>query len=321
MKRVLGYILLGLGAFLLLLAPLARFYVYPSLAKAPIDVYSKGTSVGTGTVFSIADLAEVQTEITSTRTTRGDVEASTDDLAVYDSFSNTANADGETLTASIERVGFDRFTGVADPEFDSTVDSGGGDGPESVTYEGQVFKMPFDTQQSDDYLWWDGSVQQATPISFEGAEDIDGLRTYKFVQTIEPTKIAELDVPGELVGSDEPAETIDRIYSNTRTIWIEPNTGAVVKGEEDQDSYGELDGERVLTITQAKVGYTPEAIAANVEEYSSLGSQLNLIKNVIPVWGAIIGVILLVLGGLLVWSSSGSRKRATAPASTTDATV
>lgn len=319
MKRVLGYILLGLGAFLLVLAPLARFYIYPSLAKAPIDVYSKGTSVGSGTVFSIADLAEVQTDITSTRTTRGDVEASTDDLAVYDSFSNTADADGTTLTASIERVGFDRFTGVADPEFDSTVDTG--EGPEAVTYEGQVFKMPFDTQQSNDYLWWDGSLRQATPIAFEGVEDIEGLRTYKFVQTIEPTKIAELDVPGDLVGSDQPSETIDRIYSNTRTIWIEPNTGAVVKGEEDQDSFGELDGERVLTITQAQVAYTPEAVTANVEEYSSLGSQLNLIRNVIPVWGAIIGVILLIIGGLLVWSSKDSRKRATAPASTTGAAV
>jgi hypothetical protein len=320
-RRIVGLILIGLGAFLLVLAPLARFVIYPAVAKAPVDAYSKGTSVGSGTVFSIPDLAEVQTDITSTRTTRGDVEASTDDLAVYDSFSNTADGDGQTLTATIERVGFDRFTGVADPEFDSTVDSGGGDGPESVTYEGQVFKMPFDTQQSDDYLWWDGSVQQATPIAFEGVEDVEGLRTYKFVQTIEPTKIAELDVPGELVGSDEPAETIDRIYSNTRTIWIEPNTGAVIKGEEDQDSYGELDGERVLTFTQVQVGYSPEVVTANVEEFGPLASQRNLVKNIIPVWGAIIGVILLVVGGLLVRTSTGSRKRASTPASTADATV
>ena len=48
MKRIAGYVLLGLGAFLLLLAPLSRFYVYPTLAKAPIDVYSQGTSVGPG---------------------------------------------------------------------------------------------------------------------------------------------------------------------------------------------------------------------------------------------------------------------------------
>jgi hypothetical protein len=313
MKRVLGYILLGLGAFLLVLAPLARFYMYPNLAKAPLDVFSKGTSTGDATVFSIADLAEVQTTISSTRTTRGDVEASTDDLAVYDSFVNTANAEGETLTASVERVGFDRFTGVADPDFESTVDTG--EGAEPVQYEGQVFKMPFDAQQTD-YPWWDGSVQAAVPMVFEAVEDINGLRTYKYVQTIEPTQIAELDVPGDLVGSDEPAETIDRIYSNVTTIWVEPNTGAVIKGQTDQDSYGELDGERVLTITQGEIGYSEEAIQANVDEYGPLGSQLNLIKNVIPVWGAIAGVVLLIIGGLLVWTSTSSRKRASAPAAT-----
>ncbi len=313
MKRVLGYILLGLGAFLLVLAPLARFYMYPNLAKAPLDVFSKGTSTGDATVFSIADLAEVQTTISSTRTTRGDVEASTDDLAVYDSFVNTANAEGETLTATVERVAFDRFTGVADPDFESTVDTG--EGAEPVQYEGQVFKMPFDAQQTD-YPWWDGSVQAAVPMVFEAVEDINGLRTYKYVQTIEPTQIAELDVPGDLVGSDEPAETIDRIYSNVTTIWVEPNTGAVIKGQTDQDSYGELDGERVLTITQGEIGYSEEAIQANVDEYGPLGSQLNLIKNVIPVWGAIAGVVLLIIGGLLVWTSTSSRKRASAPAAT-----
>lgn len=306
MKRVLGLVLLGLGAFLLVLAPLARFYIYPSVAKAPLDVYSQGTSLGPGsTVLSIGNLLsggdpEVQTDISSTRTTRGDVEASTDDLAVYDSFSNTTDSNGETLTASVERVGFDRFTGEADPDFEHTVDSG--DGPEPVAYEGQVFKMPFDAKQTD-YPWWDGSIRQATPMVFESVEDINGLRTYKFVQTIEPTKIAELDVPGSVVGSDEDEVTLDRVYSNTRTIWIEPNTGAVIKGQEEQDAFAELDGERLFTITQANVGYSDEAIQANVDEFGPLGSQLNLIKNVLPVWGAIAGVILLIAGGLLVWFS------------------
>jgi hypothetical protein len=310
-KRVLGLVLLGLGAFLLVLAPLARFYVYPSVAKAPLDVYSQGTSLGPGsTVLSIGSLLsggdpEVQTDISSTRTTRGDVEASTDDLAVYDSFSNTTDSDGETLTASVERVGFDRFTGEADPDFEHTVDSG--DGPEPVAYEGQVFKMPFDTQQTD-YPWWDGSIQQATPMVFESVEDINGLRTYKYVQTIEPTKIADLDVPGSVVGSDEDEVTLDRVYSNTRTIWIEPNTGAVIKGQEEQDAYAELDGERLFTITQADVGYSDEAIQANVDEFGPLGSQLNLIKNILPVWGAIAGFVLLLVGGLLVWSSLDSQR-------------
>ncbi len=312
MQRIIGFVLIGLGAFLLVLAPMARFVIYPGVAKAPVDVYSQGTSLGPGaTVLSIANLAagedpEVQTDIESTRTTRGDVEASTGDLAVYDSFSNTTDADGTTLSASTERVGFDRFTGEADPDFDHTVDTG--DGPESVAYVGQVFKMPFDAKQTE-YLWWDGSVQDATPMVFEATEDVNGLRTYKYVQVIEPTKVDELEVPGSVVGSEDDEVTLDRMYSNTRTVWIEPNTGAVIKGAESQDSYAELDGNRVLTITQADIGYSEEAIQANVDEYGPLGSQLNLVKNLLPVWGAIAGVILLIVGGLLIWFSPDTRRR------------
>ena len=79
MQRILGFILIGVGAFFLVLAPMARFVIYPGVAKAPIDVYSQGTSFGPdATVLSIANLAsgedpEVQTDIESTRTTRGDV--------------------------------------------------------------------------------------------------------------------------------------------------------------------------------------------------------------------------------------------------------
>jgi hypothetical protein len=306
MQRIVGFVLIGLGAFFLVLAPMARFVIYPGVAKAPIDVFTQGTSFGPdSTVLSIVNLVsgedpEVRTDIESTRTTRGDVAASTGDLAVYDSFSNTTDSDGETLTASVERVGFDRFTGEADPDFEHTVDTG--EGPEPVSYEGQVFKMPFDAKKTD-YPWWDGSIQQAPPMVFDSVEDINGLRTYKYVQTIEPTKIDELDVPGSVVGSDEDEVTLDRVYSNTRTIWIEPNTGAVIKGQEVQDSFAELDGERLFTITEAEVGYSEEAIQANVDEFGPLGSQLNLIKNILPVWGAILGVVLLAVGGLLVWFS------------------
>jgi hypothetical protein len=300
MRRVLAYLLLGLGAFLLVFAPLARFVVYPGVAKAPVDVYSTSVSDGPdATIFSVADLAEIDTDLTSTRITRGDVEASTDDVAVYDSFVNTADADGETRSATVERVPFDRFTGAAVEGYGSNIDG------DPVTFSGQVFKLPFNAQQQD-YEWWDGSLREATPMEFQAVEEIEGLRVYRFEQIIEPTKVGELDAPGELVGSDEATVPADRIYSNTRTLWVEPNTGAVVRGQEQQDSYFEVDGERAFTATQVTIGTSEETVAANVEEYSSLGSQLNLIRNVIPTWGAIVGVVLLILGFVL--SARGQRR-------------
>ncbi len=293
MRRVIGYILLGLGAFLLVLAPLARFVIYPGVAKAPIDAYSVGVSDGPdATIFSVADLEEIEVDLTATRTTRGDVDASTDDVAVYDSFLNTADQDDETRSASVERAAIDRFSGQAVAGYGENIDG------EPVEHEGLVFKFPFNTQQ-EDYLWWDATLMAAAPIAFEAAEDLQGLEVYKFVQTIPPTTTGELDLPGDLVGSDEETVTADRVYANTRTLWIEPNTGAIIKGEEEQDSYFEVDGERAITATEVTIGYTEQTVTDNVEEYSTLGNLLNLVRNVIPIWGAIAGVVLVVGGFLL----------------------
>jgi hypothetical protein len=298
MRRVVGYILLGLGAFLLVLAPLARFVIYPGVAKAPIDVFSVGVSEGPGaTIFSVADLAEIETDLTSTRRTRGDVEASTDTVAVYDSFVNTADAEGETRSASTERAAFDRFTGEAVPGYGENIDG------EPVTHSGLVFKFPFNTQQQD-YEFWDGSLREARPIQFEAVEELEGVEVYKFVQVIEPEVVSQLDIPGALVGSEEDSVTADRIYANTRTLWIEPNTGAIIKGQEEQDSYFEVDGVREVTATAVTIGYTEESIANNAEEFGGLGNLLNIVRNVIPVWGAIAGVLLLLLGFLLLRGSS-----------------
>jgi hypothetical protein len=75
-------------------------------------------------------------------------------------------------------------------------------------------------------------------------EEIEGVRVYRFKQTIEPTDIdlqasrgeSEFtSVPGSLVGRpDKPSVKTNRMYSNVRTLWIEPETGVIVKAEEEQ---------------------------------------------------------------------------------------
>ena len=46
MRRLLGPILVGVGAFALVMAALLKFYVYPSLSVAPADQSSVSTSFG-----------------------------------------------------------------------------------------------------------------------------------------------------------------------------------------------------------------------------------------------------------------------------------
>jgi hypothetical protein len=293
-RRTVGLVLCGVGAFLLVLALLLRFYAYPNLAKAPLDQYTTSVSDGPGaTVFDIAGLAEVQTDLTSTRVTRGDVEASDDDVAVYDTFVNSTNAEGTTINAYTERAGFGRTDGMAVNGFGENIDG------DPVQHEGLIFKFPFDTQQQD-YPFWDTTVRQAFPAVFSGEEQLAGVDVYRFVQNVPATTVSQLDVPGDLVGATEATVTVDRVYENERTLWVEPNTGAIIKGQEDQYSRFQYQGQDAITVTDVVIAYDDATVQANADEYGPAGQQLNLVRNVVPLWGAILGLILLVVGFVLV---------------------
>ena len=52
--------------------------------------------------------------------------------------------------------------------------------------------------------------------------------------------------PASFFDIDEEGDvTLDRVYSNTRTLWIEPETGVIIRGQEDQLSVAEYEGEQV----------------------------------------------------------------------------
>jgi len=67
-------------------------------------------------------------------------------------------------------------------------------------------------------------------------------------------------------------------------------------GQTAQDSYLELNGERVLTTTKATLGYTDKQTQDTVDEYKSKAMLLTAVKTWIPVGGAILGLILLAAG-------------------------
>ena len=67
-----------------------------------------------------------------------------------------------------------------------------------------MLKFPAGTEKKD-YEFWEANTRQAWPIKFESEEKVLGLDTYKFVQEVPTTKIAEiagvprsaLKLPGE----------------------------------------------------------------------------------------------------------------------------
>ena len=314
MRRKVGLALIALGALFLILAPLLKWYAYPRLAVAPQD--HESTTVSTGedvTIFSIPELAEgrdpqVVTDVTSTRGTVSIVDGppegtSDDDVAVWETVVDTTDAEGTTLTATRSIVAFDRRTGAGVEGYGQSIDG------DPIDHEGQILKFPFGTEKRD-YEFWDTALREATPAVFDGEDEIDGMTVYRFVQTIEPTVVSQLEVPGSLAGSDAPAIEADRTYANTRTLWVEPETGVIFRGQEAQDTVLVYQGDEIATITSGTIGYTDEQVQARVDEYRPLASQLNLVGTVLPLVLGTLGVIGLIAGIVLLRTPYTPRRAA-----------
>lgn len=322
MGKKFGIVVLGLGAFVLVLGLLAKFYMYDRLAVVPLNQTTTSTSEtlpgADAEYLDVANGLKITTgPLRSVRVVTGDVDLSKEasdeldqDVAVWSSYVCTDTPDfdckeGVTpLSGTNDTLAFDRHSAEV-VSWSGNVSESGGETTEDP-FEGLYFKFPFDTQKKT-YQFWDGTLKKAMPAEFEEETEIKGLKVYKFVQEIAPQKSGEISVPGNLVnGSADDTIKADRIYSNTRTLYVEPVTGAIIKGGEAQDSYLEVNGERGATTTKATLEYTDDYVQENVDDYKSKSSLLTLIGSTIPLVGTILGLILIVIGAVLF--ARGSRR-------------
>ena len=89
------------------------------------------------------------------------------------------------------------------------------------------------------------------------------------------------------------------MYTNDKTLWVEPETGAVIDRNEHTVTALAFDGEDRVTATDANLEYTDETVAANVEDLGDKGSQLGLARTTAPLVAGVLGLVLLGLGVLL----------------------
>jgi hypothetical protein len=316
MRRIVGLVAIGLGVFLLALAPLAKWYVAPRVQVAPLgctdtsaickDRVNLSPSSGTATtLFDPATLTSLSNvPLTAMERVRADVVASHGDnhLTVYDESQTVNRADGTLVVADTMRIPFNGTTSQMVSCCNGTVD-----GKPIADYSGiNPLKFGFDVQQKT-YLYFDRTINKATPMVFNDVETIDGVSVYKFVQTIAPTRIGTLEVPGNLVGSVAASVFAPEYYSNTRTVWVEPTTGVIVKGSEQQkQTLRDVLGTDKLTLIEATLAFTDANVKASADAASSAASQLGLIKTTIPIVGLILGLVLLGLGLFLVLSRRGA---------------
>jgi hypothetical protein len=301
MARRVGFVLVFVGLFLLFFGLFERFYAYPRLKKAPLDQYSSPVATGTGTYFNRSPdkLAEVNgAQLMNKRIVRGDVAAGTDEVAVWDSFNSTIDtADQGVITATQERIALDRVTA-------QSVQCCG----ENPRHQGLTLKFPFDTEKTT-YQFWDGPAQRALPAAFTRTETLNGVDVYRFEQRIGPLDVGDQEIPGSLAGDpDTPSVQTDVVYTNLKTLWVEPTTGIIVKAQQDATQVLETPGgEQVLTLIDAVLTYDEATVEQNADDAASGANRLRLLGTILPVAALLLGLISVAAGLVLLRSPEGRR--------------
>lgn len=318
MRRILGTILVVVGALLVGLGLLAKPYLYDRLATVPLD--QETTSVSEGKNMSVlyphvkdggAALDKLTgVDVKSTRTVVGipgrvaeqDLEDSTAFWQTQVKSQALVNGAWKDLSYSDEGVSFDRVTGEVANCCDDYKSVGDLDNPkktQSVTREGLYFKFPFNTQKQS-YVWWDGDLGKGQQIDFTAEEDLYGTRTYVFEQVIPKTEVAKREVPASLFAPGQDGNvTATLMYGNTRTLWVEPNTGVIIKGQEKVDKTLESSlGSAAMTV--GTIGYNEATIEDNAKVWGSKGNLIGLIHGPLTWMLLIPGLILVAVGAFLL---------------------
>lgn len=282
MRKTVGLVLLGLGAFLVTTALLVAAYVPGQVKKTPLNVDSITRLSGHAAALPSGGSSPVRA--LSHTVANGDL--SDGDVVVFDSFSCLIKDDGTTqdctddtesgsalITASTDNFATDRVTAMAvqDPQYVSA----------DSQHEGLVNKFPFSVQQQT-YPFWDGVLARTVDAVFQGEEDIDGLKTYRFLVNSQ-NETAEI------------AAGIEGTYSSEKTMWIDPVTGSIIKQQEKQVRKTG-DGTTVLDLD---FGFTDETVAANVESAKSSGGQIGMLGTA-PWLLGLLGLLSLGAGGFLL---------------------
>ncbi|HEV2781641.1 MAG TPA: DUF3068 domain-containing protein [Actinophytocola sp.] len=328
MRRILGFVLLGLGVFAVALGLLLRLYAYPRLAKAPLDPKTVSVATGSGITALVivrqsngAALPEIRTnlDVTANRYVSGDLtqpEVVEDgDVASWIEAVEVVDQNGNLIRATERQLCVDRRTNEAvencqiryvktktDSSFTGAIRE------DNINQPGLNLKFPFDTEKHD-YAVFDLSIRDATDARFEAEEEIDGLTVYRFVQDIQPRKLEERDVPGSLVGRSEPTVKADLYYQVRRTMWVEPATGQIIKGSEDQRQElvrSDQSPGQGTVVFGGTLTFTDETVGKNVADAKENRSKLWLLTT-LPIFLWIGGVLLILAAvALLLLGRGGS---------------
>jgi hypothetical protein len=303
MHRVLGVTLTGLGAFLVVLAILSRFYLPGQVIKFPLNEYTISTLTGTHVSYLNEQSGSNATASTvrATSTTQGDVSAGDSSTAVWNEVvgvfdTSTSSAPGTPITYSSERLAFNRRTG-------ELVNCCGTEiGTKHVHVSGLGYVWPIGAQKKN-YQVFDTTLLKPVPTVYSGTATVDGRTTYVYVEHVNHRQFSSITVPGNLAGIiNQSTVTLPEYLTETITDYVDPGVGSPVKVVEQEDLtlVNPSTGATALTLYNGTLTSTPATIASAIHTAEGYDTEITWLQNIAPIIGFILGIVLLILGMVLV---------------------
>lgn len=341
-RRTVACVLVGLGALLIVAALMIPTYTVDKMAKTPLDLEITTVAVSQedeeSLVLDSTSLteegrsAEVDENVplVSQRFLTIEDPSDADQLTVQ--AGNTLrriDKQGDTgvLSAYVDRVTIDRKTGEpvsTDPNgsIAMTTNSKGESIAEPVHRTGLQYRFPIGTEKKT-YPYFDVYAETSTDMEFVEETEINGTTIYHFRQNVPVTDLSKvsnlptnkLSLPAAkwgVEGGEEPV-TMSRFYSNVRDVWVEPQTGTIVKGSEQLNIfYARSADKSEVPALKSHLVFDTETVESQLAIAKDNIDQLSLFGRILPIVFGIVGIIALIAGIVLGVMGGGSGRPARA---------
>ncbi|MFD6352628.1 DUF3068 domain-containing protein [Nocardia tengchongensis] len=351
-RRTVACVLVGLGAMLLVAAIMIPTYTVSRLAKTPLDleITTVASNPQTGAPSEVLDSKSLTSATGSAKvdqnvplvsqrflTVENPSDASEMTIQAGQTLRRT-DKQGDTglLTATIDRVTVDRKTGHPVDAVDGgpngsiavTVDKKGEAVMDPVQHTGLQYRFPIGTEKKT-YPYFDLNTRKSYDINYVDEAEINSLKTYHFQMTAPVTDLStvansptnKLTLPAAKWGVEGDGDiTMPRFYTNVRDLWIEPDTGTVIKGQEQIHLYYARSGDKPeVTALKATLVFDEPTIESQISVAKENIDKLSLYGRTLPIIFGVLGLLFLIAGivlGLLGKNGNGQPafRRTPAPA-------
>ncbi|MDQ1038836.1 hypothetical protein QFZ75_005252 [Streptomyces sp. V3I8] len=296
-------VVLGLGVFLLVLAPLFAWYVEPRAQRTPTDIDSTTVFTGTGSYFDTDEVETVRGKrITITRQVRGDVaDSERSGRAVWDVSTSVDTAGSLPAADPHDALQWTLERWVTDRKTNKPVHCC----EETPYFEGEAYlKFPFDVQERP-YIWWDNTLGSTVTLAYRGKKRIQGYEGLRFTGTVPPTKTGTRLVPGAIVGVEDAGQVLaEEWYSNHGIELVaDQRTGRIVYAAIGPRKTLRAPGgkkDAVVLLDSKRIAFTPKTQKEQVDLADTDSGLLRTVGRTVPMGAGIAGFVLAAVGAVLV---------------------